>query len=63
MKTKIIVLFCSIFFLISANAQVSRYIKAKQDLTPFTGTWVGAKMICDTKLLLKKEFVRWNLMG
>lgn len=63
MKTKFIVLIYSVFFLINANAQQTIHKKAMQDLTPFTGVWIGINNNIKYEITFKEGICKVELNG
>ena len=63
MKTKFIVLIYSVFFLINANAQQTIHKKAMQDLTPFTGVWIGINNNIKYEITFKEGIRKVELNG
>ena len=55
---------CLLLFVVSyINAQQVIHIKAKQDLTPFTGTWVGEKNDMRYEITFKEGVRKVELNG
>ena len=63
MKKIILILFLGMFFTQVINAQQVIHIKAKQDLAPFTGTWVGEKNDMRYEITFKEGIRKVELNG
>lgn len=62
MKTNIL-FFLSLLFTLNMNAQPPKHVKAKQSLTPFTGTWIGINNNVKYEITFKEGIRKLELNG